>query len=536
MNQRGKCLRRLALKKIVIGQLFASLALTLASAALTEAATIRVPQDATTIQQGINVAASGDTVLVAPGTYFENINFVGKAITVQSEQGPQVTIIDGHNTFGPIVTFQSGETQVSRLSGFRLQNGRASFGAGIFIQSASPTVDGNIITHNEADAGAGVLMTASAAVIQNNQIIENRANSSTDGGGGMLIHNTTAARISGNSILNNSVAATGFGGGIYLLGTGNLTSLINNTISGNTAWAGGGIFIDGAITGADIVQNLIVNNSASAGGGGIAWSLSGSRLINNTIAENDSIGSGISVFFAPVLTNALIANNIIIAKQNQIALDCFNPINSPIFEFNNVYSSGGFSYGPGCGVQDPIKGSISLDPQFVNPTVGNYRLSLGSPSIDTGTNDIHGLPIADIDANPRIVDGDGAGGPIIDMGAFEFGDSMPPTINAISATPNTLIQANHQMVPVVINISASDDSDPVVLCRIISVSSNEPVEGLGDGDTAPDWTITADLALNVRAERSGKGVGRTYTITVECADSSGNKSTKPVTVSVPRNN
>jgi nitrous oxidase accessory protein NosD len=207
MNQRGKCLRRLALKKIVIGQLFASLALTLASAALTEAATIRVPQDATTIQQGINVAASGDTVLVAPGTYFENINFVGKAITVQSEQGPQVTIIDGHNTFGPIVTFQSGETQVSRLSGFRLQNGRASFGAGIFIQSASPTVDGNIITHNEADAGAGVLMTASAAVIQNNQIIENRANSSTDGGGGMLIHNTTAARISGNSILNNSVAA-----------------------------------------------------------------------------------------------------------------------------------------------------------------------------------------------------------------------------------------------------------------------------------------------------------------------------------------
>ena len=74
--------------------------------------------------------------------------------------------------------------------------------------------------------------------------------------------------------------------------------------------------------GADIIQNLIVSNSASAGGGGIAWSLSGSRLINNTIAENDSInGSGISVFFAPVLTNALIANNIIIAKQNQIGLE-----------------------------------------------------------------------------------------------------------------------------------------------------------------------------------------------------------------------
>jgi hypothetical protein len=94
---------------------------------------------------------------------------------------------------------------------------------------------------------------------------------------------------------------------------------------------------------------------------------------------------------------------------------------------------------------------------------------LGSPSIDTGTNDIHGLPIADIDANPRIADGDGVGGPIIAMAALEFGDSMPPTINAISATPNTLIQANHQMVPVAINVSASDNSDPVVVCRIISV-------------------------------------------------------------------
>jgi len=128
---------------------------------------------------------------------------------------------------------------------------------------------------------------------------------------------------------------------------------------------------------------------------------------------------------------------------------------------------------------------------------------LGSPSIDTGTNDIHGLPIADFDANPRIADGDGVGGPIIDMGAFEFGDSIPPTINAISATPNTLIQANHQMVPVVINISASDDSESVALCRIISVSSNESVEGLGDGDTAPDWTITADLALKCSSRAFG---------------------------------
>jgi hypothetical protein len=68
---------------------------------------------------------------------------------------------------------------------------------------------------------------------------------------------------------------------------------------------------------------------------------------------------------------------------------------------------------------------------------------------------------------------------------------------------------------------------------VVSVSSNEPVDGLGDGDTAPDWTITGDLAVSLRAERAGGGDGRVYTITVECQDSSGNGVTAPVTVRVP---
>jgi hypothetical protein len=63
------------------------------------AATVNVPAQQTSIQDGINAAASGDIVLVAPGTYFENINFNGKAITVTSSGGPAVTKIDGSKTF-----------------------------------------------------------------------------------------------------------------------------------------------------------------------------------------------------------------------------------------------------------------------------------------------------------------------------------------------------------------------------------------------------------------------------------------------------
>lgn len=58
----------------------------------------------------------------------------------------------------------------------------------------------------------------------------------------------------------------------------------------------------------------------------------------------------------------------------------------------------------------------------------------------------------------------------------------------------------------------------------MSVASNEPVNGTGDGDTAPDWQITGDLTVNLRAERSGSGSGRVYSITTQCADVAGNSS------------
>ena len=74
------------------------------------------------------------------------------------------------------------------------------------------------------------------------------------------------------------------------------------------------------------------------------------------------------------------------------------------------------------------------------------------------------------------------------------------------------------------------------MCGVVEyrvVSSNEPVNGTGDGDTAPDWVITGNLTVDLRAERSGTGSGRVYTITVRCTDASGNSSTKTVTVTVP---
>jgi hypothetical protein len=121
------------------------------------------------------------------------------------------------------------------------------------------------------------------------------------------------------------------------------------------------------------------------------------------------------------------------------------------------------------------------------------------------------------------------------QGTVTVFDQTPPTITSISANPSALWPPNHQMVPVAIVVNATDNCGGPPVCKIISVSSNEPINGLGDGDTAPDWMITGNLTVNLRSERSGKGNGRIYTMAITCTDTTGNPSSRNVTVTVPKN-
>lgn len=110
-------------------------------------------------------------------------------------------------------------------------------------------------------------------------------------------------------------------------------------------------------------------------------------------------------------------------------------------------------------------------------------------------------------------------------------DSTPPQILSVDANPAVLWPPNHQMVNVTVTVVAVDVADPTPVSRIISVTSNQPVNGTGDGDTAPDWQITGPLTVKLRSERS-HGQDRTYTITVETVDASGNSTTATDTVVV----
>lgn len=82
-------------------------------------------------------------------------------------------------------------------------------------------------------------------------------------------------------------------------------------------------------------------------------------------------------------------------------------------------------------------------------------------------------------------------------------------------------------------LTASDLAGPVTISGP-TVSSNEPIDGLGDGDTSPDWIINGTYGIQLRAERSATGNGRTYTITYVVTDQSGNSTTVSATVVVPK--
>lgn len=112
-------------------------------------------------------------------------------------------------------------------------------------------------------------------------------------------------------------------------------------------------------------------------------------------------------------------------------------------------------------------------------------------------------------------------------------DVEAPSISSSTPNPATLWPPNHKMVPVTVTTLAGDACDPTPRCAISSVSSDEPVNGLGDGDTAPDWEITGASTLLLRAERAGVGDGRVYSIGTTCTDAAGNASIAWTTVTVP---
>ena len=177
-----------------------------------------------TIQEGIDTAIDGDTVVVAPGDYIitEPITFRGKAITVKSEAGPEQTTIrigtpDDTNR-GSVVVFESNETTASVLDGFTITGGKGSLvssanewgGGGILFVASSGTMRNCAIVENSAKYGGGICCVFQCSPrLADCTIVENSAE---ENGGGVLLWSGPSLTLTNCTIRGNS--ATGFGGGV----------------------------------------------------------------------------------------------------------------------------------------------------------------------------------------------------------------------------------------------------------------------------------------------------------------------------------
>lgn len=163
-------------------------------------------------------------------------------------------------------------------------------------------------------------------------------------------------------------------------------------------------------------------------------------------------------------------------------------------------------------------GAIVYYPPPASSDCGEFNLTLVPPSgsfFPVGTN---AVVCTAVDAGPGQQTND-----CVFLVAVR--DCEPPAITSVVATPAELWPPNHKMRPVTLHVSATDNCH-LARARIVGVSSTEP-------SASVDYELTGDLSLNLRAERSGNGIGRVYSITIECADDSGNVSTGVATVAVP---
>jgi PKD repeat protein len=386
-------------------------------------ATIGVPADHSTIQAAIEAAVTGDIIVVAPGTYTETIDFLGKGITLRSSGAPLATIIDGSASGGPVVQCVSGEGPDTILEGFTITGGDAVVGGGMLNVGTSPTVINCIFTGNSAaDRGGGMYNREGAPTVISTVFEQNTA---VEMGGGMF--NLRASPVVRECRFTQNNANKGAGMRNYINSHPTVT---NSVFEYNQAGEEGGGMDNRKNSNPVVTGSLFIGNSAASGGGGMhnyvgrADATGNPTIINSLFASNsapagsamrnndpdpniinttfvDNNGPAISSRngSAPMLKNCIVWNNI------------GGPFGGQTWDLAVITHSdieGGY----------PGVGNVDLDPLFVNPAGSDYRLTADSPLIDAGANDPL-LPATDLDGNPRIVGG------AVDMGAYEFGVCTP---------------------------------------------------------------------------------------------------------------
>lgn len=294
-------------------------------------AVLRVPADFQTVQTGIDHSDFGDTVLVSPGRYQENINFFGRGITVGSwlligggEFFIDSTIIDGGQN-GSVVRFDEVGDSASALIGFTLTNGTGSrdesgdiCGGGIHCYRASPRLEYLKIKENRARFGGGIFIQSASPKLKFVEVSDNQARN----GGGIYCSARSYPLVQQSLVCHNTIEEGSFGGG-----------------------------------------------------GVVSYALASPVLKNVTITDNDSL--------AILLINADITILNLITWNDPIAGWASDEGHQPIINIDYCDVEGGRN-----NIRGPTvnwgQGNIDNDPMFIDPANRDYTISANSPCKDTG--------------------------------------------------------------------------------------------------------------------------------------------------------
>ena len=320
------------------------------------------------------------------------------------------------------------------------------------------------------------------------------------------------------------------------------------TARDNRAGGGGGDDDDVVLT---VVGDPFVITSPVAGGGlecnapgDILWDVGGGYVAANVDVLLSTDGGG---SFPTVLAAAT-------ANDGEVEVNGADTLTSDarirIDSIGNVF----FALSDQIAVQDTLPPSVSCPENTVAECTGNNGIDKTDPSLAAFFSGASATDLCDAFAPPPIDDApaflptgdnpvtfsttDASGNTGSCSASITVADTTPPTIS-VSLTPDSLFPPNHKMQEITATVIAEDTCDPDPVVVLTSVTSNEPENTTGDGNTGPDIEgadIGAeDYVFFVRAERSGNGGGRIYTVTYTVTDTSGNATSDSATVTVAKN-